>query len=361
MPRRYLFTVNNPTQSDIAAILGFINTNDQFRFCIYQGEYAPTTHTPHLQGYVEIEKNQRITWFKSNFSDRANFTTANGTSEQNVHYCSKPVMLDTNTPCMCKHCKPYYEPGYPQNWLPVEKFGQPATDLLGNGMWESVQNMVAAGAEDKQITEQLPVMISNLNKLKDYRKVLRVDQRKNPNVKDPEREWRNIRGIWIYGPSSSGKSQAIWELFPNLFAVGERSGFDEYSGEAVVLWDDFDPKKISFKSLLRYLDKYPVQLDCRFHNQWARYNDFFFTHINPPGVLYHKKYDTPTLLQLLRRVDVIKIQVQCSACGAEAEYNDRVWSCKTHSTQHAMRRVFWYKKVQYSTLAEILAQIPYRI
>lgn len=333
MPRRYLFTLNNPNQMEMGQILYFTN-HEQFRFMVYQGEYG-VTGTPHIQGYLEITKNQRIAWFKTNFSARAHFEPANGSSEQNIHYCSKPVNLDVNTPCMCKHCTAARL--NPPNWLAVQTFGQPATDITGNGFWESVAFMIAANADDKEIIEKYPQAIANLKKIDDYRKFRKIDELENKSIPDPTKFRREIRAIWLYGASGSGKTRSIWDLFPNIYTAGEdKNGFDDYSNQKSILFDDFDPKKISFKTMLRYLDVYPVQLNCRYNNKWAYYNDIFITHIDSPNKVY-AKYDVDKFTQILRRVHIVQVKM----ISADV-------------------REFIYKKNKFQNLSDVLAQIPYR-
>lgn len=356
MPRRVLFTLHNPDQTDMSLLLGF-TSHDQFRFLCYQGEYTKTG-IPHLQGYLEITKNQRLSWFKNQVSEKAHFEGANGSSEKNIHYCSKPCIIEGTTPCGCDHCVEA-RAGTP-NWLAYQSFGQPATDILGNGMWESVQNMVVAGASNKMITETLPAIIPHLSKVDQFRKMREYAEKANYDVKNPQYENRKIRGIWLYGDSSTGKSKSVRDLHPKIYSMAEKNIFDDYAGEKEVLWDDFDPKRCSFKTLLRYLDVYPVLLTCRYQNQWARYNDFFFTHISNPALIYHKKYTQEELIQLLRRVEVVKVIVTCSLCNSEAQFVDYNWTCGMHGKTGAMQRKFRYKGKSYDSLKEVLDIIPYR-
>lgn len=355
MPRRYLFTLNNPTELELNQMMVFVNTNDQFRFLIFQGEYAETG-TPHLQGYIEIQKNQRMSWFKNNFSERAHYEVANGTSEQNIHYCSKPVLHPNGVPCQCKHCEKA-RIGLPK-WRPVESHGTPASDIIGNGKWESVQIMVANGATDKEITDMIPTMIGNLNQLKVYRHMLDCDRFANPNCVNPKFDWRPIRAIWISGLSGSGKSQAVRQLFPLAYPTSELHPFDEYAKQQVVLWDDFDPGRIKFKTLLRILDKYPVQLDCRYGQQWAAYNDFFFTHTEDPQDIYSYK-TKKDIVQLLRRIEVVHLHVRCSVCNSPAYYKSGIPRCSLHPDSDVIR-IFKWNNMEYPSLESLLLSIPYR-
>lgn len=357
MPRRYLFTLNNPTKLEFNQIMAFVNTNDQFRFLTYQGEYADTG-TPHLQGYVEISKNQRMSWFKNNFSERAHFTVAQGTSDQNIHYCSKPVIHPNGVPCMCKHCVKARN-GL-ENWRPVESHGTPATDIMGSGMWESVQMMVTSGATDKEITDLMPTMIGNLSKLKDYRHLLECERMQNPTCRNPKFDWRPIRAVWISGLSGSGKSQCVRTLFPLAYPCSEKHPFDEYANQQVVLWDDFDPKRINFKTLLRYLDKYPVQLDCRYRAKWACFNDFFFTHTGTPASVYEEKIEKKDFVQLMRRLNVIQIFCFCWKCNSPAIFEKGVPYCPFHREEAKIRREFRWNGQKFPSLHDVLDVIPYR-
>lgn len=83
--RRFCFTVNNPTEETTP-----VYSETTIRFLIYGREVAPTTGTPHLQGYVEFIHPQRINSVKSlpGFQG-AHLVVANGTAAQNIEYVSK--------------------------------------------------------------------------------------------------------------------------------------------------------------------------------------------------------------------------------------------------------------------------------
>ncbi|AXH73400.1 MAG: putative viral replication protein [Circoviridae sp.] len=81
--RRYCFTVNNPTidPSFDSTIL---------RYLLFGRELAPTTGTPHLQGYLETKTPTRITRLHTIPGlESAHFLLARGTSDENRAYCTK--------------------------------------------------------------------------------------------------------------------------------------------------------------------------------------------------------------------------------------------------------------------------------
>lgn len=81
--RRYCFTINNPSIDPAF-------DDSILRYLLFGRERAPTTGTPHLQGYLECVKDTRITRLHSipGF-ESAHFLCARGTWKQNYDYCTK--------------------------------------------------------------------------------------------------------------------------------------------------------------------------------------------------------------------------------------------------------------------------------
>lgn len=81
--RRYCFTLNNPLSSEHPTL-----ENVQYsRYIVYQLEQG-SQGTPHLQGYIELDRPCRLTQIKRSLP-RAHFEIARGNSESNIRYCSK--------------------------------------------------------------------------------------------------------------------------------------------------------------------------------------------------------------------------------------------------------------------------------
>jgi len=81
--RRYCFTINN---------YSVLPTFDETKLCylVFGKEIAPTTATPHLQGYLELKTPQRISYLhKIPGFESAHFLPARGTAQQNRDYCTK--------------------------------------------------------------------------------------------------------------------------------------------------------------------------------------------------------------------------------------------------------------------------------
>lgn len=85
--RRWCFTLNNHSIEERDSIY----KNDNFGYLIMGEEIAPTTGTPHLQGYVELaDRGKTMTALKKSFGiDRIHLERSKGNSEQNIIYCKK--------------------------------------------------------------------------------------------------------------------------------------------------------------------------------------------------------------------------------------------------------------------------------
>lgn len=82
LAKNWCFTKNNYTDEDLAVLAEL-----PCKYLIYGKEVAPTTGTPHLQGYLQMEKKIRMAGLKKLFE--AHYTLANGSADQNIAYCSK--------------------------------------------------------------------------------------------------------------------------------------------------------------------------------------------------------------------------------------------------------------------------------
>lgn len=88
--KSYCFTYNNYTEDGITALKGWLT--EQSNYACFQKEVAPTTGTQHLQGYILLKKQCRMTTIQKKLGAleiRLTLINANGTPMQNRTYCSK--------------------------------------------------------------------------------------------------------------------------------------------------------------------------------------------------------------------------------------------------------------------------------
>ena len=125
---------------------------------------------------------------------------------------------------------------------------------------------------------------------------------------------RDVKVIWHVGDSGTGKSHSYIELCNELgrdnvylFSDYENGGFDNYCAEPVLFIDEFKGE-IKFSTFLTYLDKYLIQVHCRYNNVYALWNEVHITSVYPPEEVYRfmveeKVRNRDKIKQLLRRID----------------------------------------------------------
>lgn len=90
VPRRFIFTINNYEEYPPR-----LPTGCEYLVC--QKEVAPTTGTPHIQGYCELQNNMNLSTLKKLSPDwnKAYIAPARGTAEENTTYCTKEGGTDS--------------------------------------------------------------------------------------------------------------------------------------------------------------------------------------------------------------------------------------------------------------------------
>ena len=101
----WVFTLNNYTEDDLKFLSSKFSAEPEKYYFIYGKEVAPTSGTPHLQGYIKsrvksksgpLQKWRPFTEFAP--IKRAHWQRAKGNLESNFHYCSKEGNFETNIP-----------------------------------------------------------------------------------------------------------------------------------------------------------------------------------------------------------------------------------------------------------------------
>lgn len=223
--RRFVFTLNNPT-----APLSFSQeTHPIIRYVIWQREVAPTTNTPHYQGYMEVNKPVRFSALhKLPGLDRCSFQTAKGSAEQNFRYCTKENSREEGP----------WEYGTPG------KQGT-STDLL------SAKRRLDEGAEELEIADEFFAAWCRYNKaFTAYKK-----------MKSTPRDFKT-EVIFLYGPPGTGKSSFIREHSPDVHWKSQDKWWDGYNGTDDVALDDFYGW-IPYSQMLRLMDRYPVDVEVK--------------------------------------------------------------------------------------------------
>jgi len=220
--RRWCFTLNNYTGVEEEQLQAF-----DCRYMVYGREIAPTTGTPHLQGYLEITNAKSMRSLKVALGIiRISLRIANGDALSNKLYCTKDGDSWTKG-----------EPGRQgersdiAEFLDLAKRGIPVTDAADEFPREFVKYHQA------------------YDKLK--------------HASEPVRTWP-MDVTWCYGPTGTGKSHWAHEQ-GTLLAYRKQPGkwWDGYDGHECVIFDEFRGDWFPFYQLLCIMDRYPLSVEIK--------------------------------------------------------------------------------------------------
>jgi len=252
----YCFTYNNYTDVGTAALGQWLT--DNCKYACYQKEVAPTTGTPHIQGYMNLKKQARMTTVQKKLGHagiQLTLINANGTLAQNRAYCSKEGGQD------------FTEIGQ------IEIVGQgKRTDLT------VLSEKVKAKRKLSEIAEEHPETF-----IKYHRGIKSLIE-----VLDESPKERDMDVVLLFGDPRTGKStkaRMYAKLYGECYNVGLPNGgsvwFDGYNGEDTILIDEFKGwMQPTFLNQL--LDKYRLKLPVKGGFVNAKFTHVFITSNYPP-------------------------------------------------------------------------------
>ncbi len=221
--RNFVFTINNYTDLDI-------KTCDDFdcKYMVYGKEVAPSTGTPHLQGYCELPDKMSFSVLRGRLPQGTHIEKRKGSAQQARRYCMKDGT--------------FFERGT------ISKQGQ-RTDM------EEMYTMVKAGQSDFYIQEALPGA---------YARGYKALDRMRANWRRQERKFAPMEVLIYVGPPGTGKTRKALEDDPDLFflPLGKTLWWDGYCDQKTILMDDFYGD-VSYKKMLRLLDGYKFDLPIK--------------------------------------------------------------------------------------------------
>ncbi|QFR58251.1 replication associated protein [Capybara associated cyclovirus 1] len=222
--KRVCFTLNNYTEDDEQRIQQYAN---DYEYCIYGREIAPSTGTHHLQGFINFKVRREFATIKRIIGNTAHIEPSNGTDVQNKEYCSKGNNI----------------------W----EYGKPSKQGKRSDL-DSVVETIKSARTLADIVSQHPSMYiryhRGIEKLFGY-----IGTRQ-------KREWKTYTTI-LYGESGVGKSRAALEKAQgNVYYKTRGEWWDNYKGEETVIIDDFYGW-IKLDEMLRITDRYALQVPVK--------------------------------------------------------------------------------------------------
>ena len=206
--KNFVFTWNNYDDQNEKTL-----SELKYKYIYYGKEIAPTTGTPHLQGYIIFPNQMTDTSVRKKLIG-AHVEVMKGTMEQNNSYCSKSGnVTELGT-------KPL---------LPKQK-GE-----LEQEKWKNIREAAETGNFDS-IPEKIRF---NQNKLIDYIHEKAQKKRKL----EPLNELQNH---WYYGDSGTGKSLKARTDYPDAYIKMNNKWWDGYDGQETVIIEDFNLEQAKF-------------------------------------------------------------------------------------------------------------------
>lgn len=235
---RFCFTLNNPGDFrptyDAAHMAYMI-------FSLEKGESG----TPHLQGYVRFKNRKSFNSAKNYISAECHIEAAKGSEEQNHDYCTKDPLAP-----------------------PVE-YGtyEPANGAKGQG---ARNDLTVALDKIKQGIPKEKVFMDHPGLVVKYPSGM---EKAAEILMGPVPNQRQVHNTVLWGPTGTGKSHRVHTTFPDAYYATTGVGtFDRYSGESIVVLDEFEPMNVLITDLLQWMDKWKCQIKCRYANKYARWN-----------------------------------------------------------------------------------------
>lgn len=232
------------------------NEDLNVKFMVMETEIAPTTGTPHIQGYVHF--GVKMSWPKLRKFKACYWSKAKGTDEQCDDYCSKDY---TNGVVGCRH----FRWGEMDSAANQGKRGGEAR----KAMWDAAKNAAIEGKLDEVPSD---ILISHLGNLKKLRNEFRKPQ---PDL-DGE---LGDHFVWIHGSPRCGKSsfaRAVKNAVPGrrmYVKITENKWWDDYDNENLVLIDDFSKEtaKCLGAKFKNWFDRYGFRAEVKGCSQMIRF------------------------------------------------------------------------------------------
>lgn len=224
--RGFVFVVQNWAESDQVALRG--------ASCVYicwGREVAPSTGTPHLQGYVYFKsaktKSACIKFF-TKLGVTCHVIAAKGDAESNAVYSSKDGAFE--------------EYG-------VRPKSQKEKGISEEARWENARALASVGDFDNIPSDIMIRYVGNLQRIH----CLAVEKAYMPDLD-------HLDNHWFWGSSGAGKSRFARESFPDAYLKSKNKWWNGYQNQAVVIIDDVDPSMEWIGSFLKeWADHYRFQ------------------------------------------------------------------------------------------------------
>lgn len=277
--RKFCFTINNPTESDLENCKKLSENTTYFVIGLEKGKEG----TEHYQGFLYHASQVRFNAIKKALP-RAHIEICKGNIAQNIAYCKK----DGNV-------------------------------ILERG--EAPNQGKRTDIEDaRQLAKESGKMRDIVEKAQSYQSIkcaeIYLKYHEKPRTWKPE-----VR--WYHGSTGSGKTRAAREWLGDdcYTALDSIKWWEGYDGHENVLIDDFRKDFCKFHQLLKLLDRYEYKVETKGGSRQFLAKKIAITSPFPPDEQYDNRED---IKQLMRRIsDIILVGERVIGKYREEEIDER--------------------------------------
>lgn len=260
MYRRFMLTINNPEQTD-EDFEKYLQSLEHMKFYSFNREQAPTTGTIHFQLFAIFSSPKRFSTVKSYFP------TAH------IECCKK-----SSSTCLEYTTKSETRVSGPYTWGTFEDQGS-RSDI------KSLNELIKAGATDKQIRELLPNSYTRYSTYISNERQKMLAEELDSEIK------QDFLSVYIYGNTQTGKTSDLFLGYRNkAYFVSDylKNPWDAYRNQDIVVMDDFNCQ-FNLDMMKKYIDVFPIELSSRYNNKYGNYTKVFIVSNKP--ISYHYSYE----------------------------------------------------------------------
>lgn len=285
--RHFVFTLNNYTDAEVDHLC---DVDPRVKYIVI-GREVGDGGTPHLQGYVELKSQQRLTAVKDMVGQRTHIEARRGSSKQAAGYCKKGT--DSSQDYTEFFPRTEANPGTWDYVLESGEISEPGkrTDLT------PVVELLGQGESILTVAREHPEIFVRYNKgLRDLRSLFL----------SPRNLTVNPQVVVLWGETGTGKSRdAILRYWPDedhyVFRPSNGNWWDGYDGQKKVILEEFRGS-MPWADLLGLLDRNEYRAPVKGGFVQVQAERFVITSPCPPDTWYRSDDRYDKFSQLTRRI-----------------------------------------------------------
>lgn len=270
--RNWCFTWNNPPEDALEQLKAFKG----LRYFLFCKEIAPTTGTPHLQGFIILGDACTFTSLKARNPNVSHWEKMLGKPIDSTIYCTKEAKDDSDV----------YEYGDP----PAPSGSRTDIQIVK----QIITNQPAEGAAITM--RSISAQVTSYQAIRHAELLFKYHEK--------PRTWKPYV-IWYYGSTGTGKSRTAYEITDDPYTcMSTNRWFEGYDAHDDIIIDDMRKDFARFSELLRLLDRYAVRVETKGGSRQFLGKRIIITSCYSPEEMFRNRVDED-IGQLVRRIDEI--------------------------------------------------------